>query len=529
MQTKTTGFTTTALMRTFLRTTSEGFWLTDNVGRILEVNQAYETMSGYVSGELVGMLAADLDVDDGLTEMAERVARIHRNGSEIFETRHRRKDGSVFAVEMSVTLLPRSGGQLVCLCRDITFRKQAEETLRANEAEFRKLIRALPLPLAIINRSGEHTYINERFTQLFGYSYADIPTRDLWRQAAFPDETYRKLAVQAWKEAVDRVVDTQADSEQIEFDITCKNGSVCSVIVSCSLLGEDVIATFTDISERQRREQVLKVTYERRRKSDLMNELIQTEMPTKRLVHESARLFGAKMMQPFSCFLIMIDTYQGQAREDWQKYPVEYQLLLEAMLDALEASNRIVWDSPDGIGILWFDSTEGVINIDQQKTIAMTLCDILADKIPAVKVSIGIAEAATDLSLLSSRYHQARLAANTGRKVWPRQPLYHYLELGVFQLLADVTNETRSDEYIDRMLGKLLRYDKQKRDAYLTTLENILMSDNLKASADKLAIHYHTLMFRKQRLEQILEVSFDDFAVRLSILNALHLLKLRKK
>jgi DNA-binding PucR family transcriptional regulator len=93
--------------------------------------------------------------------------------------------------------------------------------------------------------------------------------------------------------------------------------------------------------------------------------------------------------------------------------------------------------------------------------------------------------------------------------------------------LSCFSDETQIREYIDRTLGKLLRYDKRKNQAYLATLEIILMSDNLKGSAETLGIHYHTLMFRKQRLEQILEVSFEDYAARLAILNALHMLKLR--
>ena len=66
-------------------------------------------------------------------------------------------------------------------------------------------------------------------------------------------------------------------------------------------------------------------------------------------------------------------------------------------------------------------------------------------------------------------------------------------------------------------------------DPFLDTLEVILMSNNMKESAEKLGVHYQTLLFRKQRIEKILAVSFDDFATKMSLLTALHLLKIRKK
>ena len=83
--------------------------------------------------------------------------------------------------------------------------------------------------------------------------------------------------------------------------------------------------------------------------------------------------------------------------------------------------------------------------------------------------------------------------------------------------------------FIERTLGKLLHYDNKKKVEFISTLEALLLSENLKESADKLSVHYQTLLFRKNRLENILGVSFDDPSVRMSILTALYLQKLQEK
>ncbi len=157
---------------------------------------------------------------------------------------------------------------------------------------------------------------------------------------------------------------------------------------------------------------------------------------------------------------------------------------------------------------------------------AESLRSAIARVSPEVEVSIGIAERVATLTEIGVHYRQAVVAAGTGRRVWPKAKIYHYLDIGVFQLLPYLQDKKQVDAYIERMLGPLLRYDKKKREEYLDTLEIIIISDNLKEAAQQLAIHYKSLMFRKQRLEEILGISLDVFATRMAVATAVHLMKL---
>ena len=122
-------------LRYVLDTTLDGFWQIDNRGKLIDVNPAYSHQSGYTREELLKMQIADLEAGETAAETAEHIKRIIAKGSDLFESRHRRKDGSIWHVEVSATFHDAAGGQIFSFLRDITERKQAEEELKRSNAE----------------------------------------------------------------------------------------------------------------------------------------------------------------------------------------------------------------------------------------------------------------------------------------------------------------------------------------------------------------------------------------------------------
>jgi len=117
-------------LRSILLTSRDGFWLVNRQGRIVEVNEAYIRLSGYTRQELLTKGIADLTMVEQPHETALRMQRIIENGSELFETQHRIKDGRVIDIELSVTYLDMDEGYFICFCRDISQRKKTEKDYR---------------------------------------------------------------------------------------------------------------------------------------------------------------------------------------------------------------------------------------------------------------------------------------------------------------------------------------------------------------------------------------------------------------
>jgi PAS domain S-box-containing protein len=112
--------------RDILKSAMDGIWLVDTEGRLLDVNKSYCRMSGYSSQELLTMRVSDLEAIETAEVRATHMKKVMELGEDRFETRHRRKDGGLFDVEISVQYRFTEKGRCVAFLRDITERKLKE-------------------------------------------------------------------------------------------------------------------------------------------------------------------------------------------------------------------------------------------------------------------------------------------------------------------------------------------------------------------------------------------------------------------
>ncbi|MCE1165731.1 MAG: PAS domain S-box protein, partial [Bacteroidetes bacterium] len=160
--------------------------------RLILVNPAYADMLGYTDKEMLNMTIYDVVAHEkeSIDHYIENVVRDDK--ILIKERHHRRKDGSLLPVEVSISMIFYHDIEAMCvIIRDITERRKIQHALHESEKKFREIVELLPEAVFETDVSGNITFVNRQGLDLFGYSEDDkIIGRSIIESIA-PEETER--------------------------------------------------------------------------------------------------------------------------------------------------------------------------------------------------------------------------------------------------------------------------------------------------------------------------------------------------
>ena len=123
--------------RLLLQNSGDGIHVLDTEGTLVEANDTFLTMLGYDRSVIGSIRVTDWDAKDSPETIRTRMDNLVASHQQVvFETRHRRSDGTILAVEVNATGAEIDGkGYVYASSRDITERKAYEEKLEHARTE----------------------------------------------------------------------------------------------------------------------------------------------------------------------------------------------------------------------------------------------------------------------------------------------------------------------------------------------------------------------------------------------------------
>jgi PAS domain S-box-containing protein len=220
-------------------------------GRIIDANKSAADMHGYSVEELKTMKITDLDVEASQLTAPERFEKALEGEWLTGEVMHRRKDGSVFPMEINGGLLDLGTKKyIVAIDRDITERKQAEKVLAESEERFRGVAERSSDIIILADTALKATYVSPAVTRIMGYTPEEIASRSP-RDFIFAEDMNRVTDI------LEKVSRGSFGEEEVR--IRKKDGECATIqMVASPILKDGKISGVqiigTDITERKQNE-----------------------------------------------------------------------------------------------------------------------------------------------------------------------------------------------------------------------------------------------------------------------------------
>ena len=260
------------MFRTLLDQSLDGIEVIDvETFRIVDVNEREMAQLGYTREELMGMTVLEINPTISREHLQRKLPEFRRLGALTIETEHRRKDGTTFPVEVTLKHMVLDREYAVGIVRDISERKKAEEALRQSEQRYRSVVAAMSEGILSRDATGTILACNPSFERLLGVTREQLigTTAADWEHRTIHEDGTPFLGAEHPAMVALRTGQPQSN---ICMGFRRADETVCWLSINAQPMFREeaskpyaVVTTFTDITERKKAEEELRISEERMR------------------------------------------------------------------------------------------------------------------------------------------------------------------------------------------------------------------------------------------------------------------------
>ncbi|MHB8069348.1 MAG: PAS domain S-box protein [Desulfobaccales bacterium] len=240
----------------------DSIFLHDLDGHFLYLNEAAYSNRGYEKEELLAKDVSELVTPEFAGKREALLNDLMAKGEVIFESAHRRKDGSVLPVEIHARTINISDQQLILsVARDITDRKEAQEALRKSEETYRQIVETALEGIWTIDAANRVTFANNRLMEMLGYSQDELLGQPI-----------TKLLDREWLAKASTLITEhlrKGNKEHLDFKLRHRDGRELWMIMTASPIFDaqgpyaGALGMVTDITARKQAEEALRESEQR--------------------------------------------------------------------------------------------------------------------------------------------------------------------------------------------------------------------------------------------------------------------------
>jgi PAS domain S-box-containing protein len=247
--------------RMLVEQSSDGIFVTDPQGRIVDVNTSACEMLSYTREEILKLFQSDIFAPDDTVLVPSRLEDLRDGKVVLSERRFKSKDGRIIPVEIRA-IMSSDGSHFQGIARDITERKREEEALRNAEENYRNIFENSVEGIFQTSPDGHYLIANPALARIYGFPSSDeliAAMTDLNRQ--FYVDPNRRLEFVQWMEKNPKI-------SGFESKVYRKDGSTIWVSENARAVRDDrgsllyYEGTTEDITARRQAEEGLREAHD---------------------------------------------------------------------------------------------------------------------------------------------------------------------------------------------------------------------------------------------------------------------------
>jgi len=295
--------------------------------KFIMVNRGARENLGYTMAELADMTPLDLKPEFKPENFRKLIGPLTEGRQEKikFNTVHRRKDGSLYPVEVHLQQHAYSGGNLyVAVVFDLAEIKEMEEELLSREEQLKNITKTARDAIIMIDEKGRISFWNPAAEKLFGYRREEVIGKEMHRLLVPHEEAYRQ-----YKEAFQRFQFSGKGNvigKTVEMKARHKDGGLLDVELSINALQHKgawhAVGIVRDIRQRKRLEE------ENRRKEERLRLMLEGIPSPAWLVSRERRIL-AQNKAAAELFGTKVGDYCWQGIHGGKYLPDEYREAIE--------------------------------------------------------------------------------------------------------------------------------------------------------------------------------------------------------
>lgn len=277
---------------------------------------------------------------------------------------------------------------------------------------------------------------------------------------------------------------------------------------------------------------------EQKFKNDLIDDLLCGNISSSNTIYERADLIGWNLKRTYMTVIFKInilEKYLISEFSDSESFMTKVRYLLDNLIGStigtfmLEHITRV---KNNNIIILWpynckLDKEK---NINYIKKVASKLQVECKKNYNINSIEVGIGEIASSINEIAKSCNEAREALKFGEMIHGKNSIESFDNLGVYRLLCKYNSVDDLNEFVPKTLRDLIDYDKKNAGNLTHTLEVFINCDcNASKAAQELYIHYKTLLYRINKIKNIMNVDFFGGENKLEIQIGLKILRVLGK